>query len=64
MRDPAVAGTADANEQIYLASERISWALRENLSLSLSYAFTKVESDIALRSYNRNIVTLSAAYIF
>ena len=64
LSDPLTAGTANVSEWTYLVTESINWNLRENINLSLDYTFTRLDSEVALRGYRRNVVTLKASYLF
>ncbi len=46
----------------WLAGANLSYALWRNLSLTLDYQYTSVDSNTALQSYNRHMVSLGASY--
>ena len=48
----------------WLASAGIRYQLRDNLSLSLDYQYTRYITEQPLQSFNRNLITLGAHYNF
>lgn len=54
----------EGSEIIYVFDQNISWQIRQNISLTLKYTHTEVDSDFALRGYSRNRTELGASYQF
>lgn len=58
-------GSLDGDsEQYYILSAALSYQFTPNLSGTLSYHFDHVESDVALREYDRNRVFLGAVFSY
>ncbi len=59
-----VPNTASGDEMTYLFNQGFNWSLRENVSLSLNYTWTLVDSNLPNRSYRRNVVSVGANFSF
>jgi hypothetical protein len=64
MTDPVVAGSPDINEKTIVFSNKLSWNVLENTDLFLTHSFTKTESDLIGRSYDRSIIMAGASVLF
>jgi hypothetical protein len=64
MTDPVFSGLPDVDERTVVLSEKVSWKFTEHMGVFFSYSFTKFDSDLANRSYDRNIVTLGSSILF
>ncbi len=64
LSDPLSTTSPDGNEHTWVLTQKISWQVFENLNLSLRYSYTNLDSDFALRSYHRNLISLGVNYYF
>lgn len=60
----AIAGAGPATEMTYVVAQGVSWGIRENLSVDLKYNWTRLDSELANRSYRRNVISFGANYLF